>query len=189
MKYIKFSITIALLSVVGILIYYNVTNKNQNEKEYERQSNNQEIADVINRNLDEKYPVSARQVIKYYNKIQKCYYNYNCSDEELEVLAKKTQQLMDKDLLAANPLDKFLQNLKNEVASYRAVGRKLSNVILDDEADITEYDETKHATINCTYYLKDKNNNTSKVVQTFVLRKDENNQWKILGFKIYEPEE
>ena len=188
MKYIKFSITIALLSVVGILIYYNVTNKTREEKQNQQINDNQVVAEVINRDLEKDYPVSARQVLKYYNEIQKCYYNYDCTDEEIEALAKKAYQLLDPDLLKVNPFDKFLENLKKDIMEYRQVGLKISNIILDKGEEVEIY-PNYNATINSTYYLKDKNNNTSKVIQTYVLRKDDNKEWKIYGFKIYEPED
>ena len=42
--------------------------------------------------------------------------------------------------------------------------------------------------MNCIYYLKSKSG-TSKVVETYILRKDEDDRWKILGWKEYEESE
>jgi hypothetical protein len=73
---------------------------------------------------------------------------------------------------------------------YKATGKKVYKVMLEENSEV-EYstvDGQSYASINCVYYLKDEKG-TSKVEETYILREDENDRWKILGWKKYEGNE
>ena len=58
----------------------------------------------------------------------------------------------------------------------------------NSEVEYSTVDNQSYASMKCIYYLKDEKG-TSKVEEIYVLRKDENDRWKILGWKEYEGSE
>ena len=90
-KNIKWFVTIALLMMIAVLVYYKVVNKDSKEKE--------EVATVedkdklLSKNLEENYPLTVCQVVQLFTRIQKCYYNEECSNEDIVRLAYMATEL------------------------------------------------------------------------------------------------
>ena len=85
----------------------------------------------------------------------------------------------------------YYEDLKTEISLYKKTGKYIYKVMLEENSDVSyppPIEGQKYASINCVYYLKDENG-TSKVKETYILRKDENDRWKILGWKEYEGSE
>lgn len=188
-KSIKFTITIALLCVLGVALYYHFSNLPQNNKNQSEEDSAtvSEVDKLISKNLDDNYPLTAREVLNLYTRIQKCYYNAECSSEELVKLAYMSVSLFDEELVQNNPFDEYYSELVSEIDQYKEDGKTISRVIVDKSSDVvySTVDGQKYASINCIYYLKT-DNKTEKTVETYVLRKDNEDKWKILGWKLYE---
>lgn len=188
-KSIKFTITIALLCVLGVALYYHFSNLPQNNKNQSEEDSAtvSEVDKLISKNLDDNYPLTAREVLNLYTRIQKSYYNAECSSEELVKLAYMSVSLFDEELVQNNPFDEYYSELVSEIDQYKEDGKTISRVIVDKSSDVvySTVDGQKYASINCIYYLKT-DNKTEKTVETYVLRKDNEDKWKILGWKLYE---
>ena len=63
------------------------------------------ITKITTKNLDTSYPQTPREVIKLYNDILKCYYNEDCTEDEIRALGVQARKLMDDELLQNNPED------------------------------------------------------------------------------------
>ena len=99
-------------------------------------------------------------------------------------------ELFDEELNNANSFDEYYEELRTEVDQYKDENKIINRTILDKSSEVvySTVEEQKYASLNCTYYLK-ADAGTSKVVETYILRKDENDHWKILGWKEYEESE
>lgn len=184
---IKFSITIALLCVLGVLLYYHFSNSPDKGEENEKTDNVSvgEVEKLISKDIENNYPITVKETIELFTRIQKCYYNEDYSQEQLVKLAYMALNLMDEELKEINSFDKYFENLSEDIKLYKKHNRTISRVILDKSSEVvySTIKEKKYASINCIYYLKT-GNSTQKTKETYVLRKDENDRWKILGWQL-----
>ena len=80
---------VCILIVVGY--YYYLSNRDtKTTSEPEELST---IAKITTKNLDDAYPKTPREVVKLYNEILKCYYNEDCTDDEIDALAGQARKL------------------------------------------------------------------------------------------------
>lgn len=186
---IKLLITVSLLCVLAVLLYYNISNKTaqaESKKESETVSIS-EVDKMLAKNLDNNYPVTAKEVLSLFTRIQQCYYNEEYSQEELVKLAYMAMKLFDEQLIEKNPFDEYYEDLQRDIDMFAENDSTISRVILDKSSDImySTIDGVKYASINCVYYIK-KKSGTEKTIETYILRKNEEDRWKILGWKLYE---
>ncbi len=190
MKKLKYLMTLALILVLGLLIYYYVVNKEDKNSDNSENATVSLVEKNMAKDLDNNYPKSAREVVSYFTSIQECYYNEDVNEDKLVQLAYQAMKLFDDKLVDANPFDTYYADLTKEIKEYKAQGKTISKIILDKSSDI-EYSETdgvKYAKMNCIYYLKT-SKGTDKVTETYALRCDDAGNWKILGWQLYEPSE
>lgn len=106
-------IIVILVALVGGYYFY-LTNVGKNEE----QTVVTAVQDVLLRNLENDYPPTPREVMKYYSDITKCLYNETYTEEQLEQMADKLLALYDDELAENNPRDQYLVSLKNEVQEF-----------------------------------------------------------------------
>lgn len=93
-------LTIALIAAIcGSFYVVNDKSKRANQKEKVLT----EVQRITTKDLDKNYPQTPREVVKFYNRIVKCYYGMQYSDEELDVLTDQALKLFDDELAANNP--------------------------------------------------------------------------------------
>lgn len=142
-----------------------------------------EVQKVITKDLDANYPATPREVIKFYNRIQECFYNENYTDDELYKLGDQARLLFDEELLANNPRDEYFDALKEDIAEFQAESKTIMS------SDVCDSNDVRHQTVDgdeCAYvsasYFVDGGKSYSRTNQMYVLRKDEDGNWKILVF-------
>jgi len=185
---IKWIMTITLLLVVVVLLYYRTVNK---EEKQEGETVTVEDTDkLLGKNLDESYPVTVCQVVQLFTRIQKCYYNEDTNSEEITKLAEMALKIFDDELVANNPKDKYLKDLEDEINYFRKNKKTISRVLVGKSSDVTysTVDDVKYASVECIYYVKGEKG-TEKCVATYILRKDKEGKWKILGWQEFAPSE
>lgn len=145
-----------------------------------------EIDEVMAKDLDKSYPSTPREVIKFYNRILSCIYDGESTQDEIEALSQQARKLYDEELLAENPENTQIGNLKEELEEYAEDNKKIANVTISTSQDVErrEIDGEKYAYVESSYYIKG-NDTSGRVGQTYILRKDDQGQWKILGY--YKP--
>lgn len=139
---------------------------------------------LLEKNLDESYPATESEVIKLYCRIQQQMYSGECSDEEIQGLFAQMRKLYDEELLAENSYDTQYKNLLDELESYKKNKVKITNYeILQKPGDVTkgEYEGREQALIDVCFRTK-KDSERQSLIQEFVLRKDDEGRWKILGW-------
>ncbi|MCI8543589.1 MAG: hypothetical protein HFH95_09780 [Lachnospiraceae bacterium] len=140
---------------------------------------------VLSRDLENNYPPTVKEVMKYYVDIQKCLYAEECAEEEVEQLGMKARALYDDELLAANDVTGHLLQLKAEITSFQEDSRKITAASVASSANVDTFTEDgfEFARIHCTYtVLADGQSNLVDMV--YLLRRDENRRWKIYGWDL-----
>lgn len=182
MKKAKSIIIAAVLIALVIGYYFYLSNR---QKEHE-ETVVTAVQTVINRSLENNYPPTPKEVIRYYSEITKCLYNEQYSDEEFEKMADKLMGLYDDELLEQNPRDNYLLDLKSDVKDLINNGYSIVNYTVSSSTDV-EFDTVdgrECAKLYCNYSLK-KGARYETSRHEFVLRKDlESGHWKILGFGV-----
>lgn len=113
----KAIIVVILVALVGGYYFY-LSNYNGKEEETVVTA----VQDVLLKNLDDDYPPTPREVLKYYSDITKCLYNEEYTESQLEQMADKLLALFDTELAENNPRDQYIMDLKNEVKEFEENG-------------------------------------------------------------------
>jgi len=173
-------IIMTILAIAIIIFYFYWTNRtnplggNPDEKLSETQK-------LIKKDLDLYYPETPREVVKLFGSMMKALYNER-EDDEINALALKIRELYDEELLANNPEDKYLKDLYSDLAEWEESDRRISNYLLiDDEEDTkTEIEGVSYTVIRIAFTIQE----NTKFTETWkvLLRQDENEKWKIVGW-------
>ena len=141
------------------------------------------VQKLITKDLEKNYPATPREVVKVYNEIITCFYNEEYTEDELEALGDQARSLMDTELLENNPRDEYFKKLRAEIADYKLDERTIisSNLCSSNEVQLVTVDERECAYVKTSYFIKDKTGH-SRTYQMYVVRKDDDGNWKILVF-------
>lgn len=151
------------------------------------EENMTEVEKLLNKDLEQNYPETPREVVKLYGSMMKVLYD-NISDDEVKALAIKIRELYDEEFLELNPEEAYLKNLYSDIASWKENNRRIStSYLVNQELEQNkELDGREYAVVYISYTIQE----NMKFTETWkvMLRQNENKQWKILGWQIV-PEE
>lgn len=188
-KAIRIGLSVIICAGLVVGYYYYLSQRNDNNTT-EDATKVTEVDKILQKDFDEQYPTSPREVVKWYNRIITAYYGEEYTDEQLEGMADQARKLLDDELLQYNPKDTYLENLKKDIDNYKTLNKKIVQSSVSDSNDIT-YATVKGAScayVNAYYFSKE-GSNYSRTYQEFVLRKDSKGKWKILTFRLTEGED
>ena len=189
MKHWK-TIIIGVLCAALILGYYYYLSTRDNTSDDIKDKT--EVEKVIELDLADvdKYPSKPREVVKVFNRILCCYYNDEYSEKQFKDLAAQQRLLLDEELLANNPEKQFLVSVRTDIEEYKKEGKTISDYILcgTDDVIYKTVDGRECAYVTCSYYIRNGKNGTENTNQCYVLRKDDNGNWKILVYYLIEGE-
>lgn len=139
---------------------------------------------ALGRNLETNYPPTPKEVVKYFSEITQCFYNEEHDDEELKALGLQMRGIYDDELIANQTEEEYLDLLKKDIDEYKANGRTISSYSPSASVDVEMFSQDGYewARLYCVYDIKQ----DSLLYQTtlcFILRKDENDHYKIYGWK------
>lgn len=177
---------VGIIAVCLIVWYYNYLENRTVKSAQDEGVNLTDVQKVIQKDLDENYPKTPREVVKFYNKIVTCLYNDDYTEEEMQQMADQQRLLLDQELLDNNPTSTYLDNLKADVADYKDNKKTISNtsVCSTNEVVYKTVDKRECAYVDAGYFLKE-GSSFDKTNQRFVLRKDSDGKWKILVFYLF----
>lgn len=182
-------IAMTILAAVVISGFYFLT-KRQESRGGEGAAAKNEVDKIIAKDLENNYPGTPREVLKLYGRITKCLYGEKINDEQLKKLASQIRMLFDSELLESNPEDEYIQDLKAEIKEYNVQKKVIVSYIVQKNSSVKKstVEGKEYAEIVTSYMLRDKTG-FSKTYEEFMLRQDDMGHWKILGWRLLEPED
>lgn len=192
MKKFKLSTSIIIIVVSVALIvgvFWFVLNRNAKDDE-PTDVQISAVQNVLLRNMENDYPPTPKEVLKYYSDITQCFYAGGYTDEELEQLALRAWELYDEDLQANQNYAMYLEDLKAEIESYKEKDWTISSYSTSASTDVEEFerDGDEWAQLYAFYNVR-QSTQIVKVTELFLMRKDEAGHWKIYGWQLANPEE
>ena len=176
-----FTTIVLLIMVIGLGYFTYLNNTTNNRQEI---SEGTEKESLLNYDFENDYPKTVRETVKLHCRYLKNAYNNAFTEEELFVVNQNIRQLFDEELLQQNAVDKQLQGFKDEIQLYDDSKQKFASYSLAEASQViynTENDK-EYAKIKVTINL----NAGAGVIsedEEYILRKDENGRWKILGWQ------
>lgn len=145
----------------------------------------QEIAALTTKNIEDNYPETPKEVVKFYARITKAYYKTELDDEKIEALGKQARLLFDSELKGKQTDEQFLQALKDDIKNYRSLNRYVADYILQESSEIkySTFQGQKYAFVNIVYKIREKETLIDSYTR-FTLRQDRDGRWKILYWEL-----
>lgn len=170
---------ILIIAIVGYYCYL-VNRNNPGDREVKATF----TQNVLMRNMENNYPPTVKEVVKYYNDVMKCFYNEDCTEEEITDLAKRARELYDDELVEHNPWSTYIVSLENEIDDFKENKRKITSfsVAASTDVDYFEADGYHFAKIRSGYNILQGKESSSSIL-IYLLRKDDKGHWKIYGWE------
>lgn len=186
MKKSSAKITVVFILIITLVVgyYAYLSNRRQvSRKEAEMSA----AENVLTRDLTMDYPPTPKEVVKYYNEILRCFYNEDCTDEEIERLGNRARELYDAELLENNEPDTYMIRLKGDIQTYKENNRRISNISVASSINVDTYtvDNYDFARLSCSYFILE-GSSSKRTNMVYLLRRDENKRWKIYGWDLAE---
>ena len=188
-RYRNLAIIIVVLfavAVLGVFIYLN----NRPQQSAEQEVVISDVDNLVLRNLDLNYPPTPKELLKYYSEITICFYQQNLSEEDLIRLAQTARKIYDEELLAGMTEEEYIDSLREDILEFNSLGIVVSGYTVSSSVDVEEYeiDGREYARLYATYRLRQ---GTEYIYtnEVFVMRRDEDGHWKILGWELLVEEE
>ena len=176
----KIIFIMVLVLLVFLVVFYFVVNRERKDELTKLSSTEA----TIQRDLSINYPQTPKAVVRYYAELSQCMYDPTNSEKEVEMIAKQSRLLFDDELKARQSDAEYLASLKNTIAAFLSDNRRIvsftvspSSEVVYDKLDIGEV-----ATLYCTYTMQ-KGSVSYSDPEHFLLRKDGDGRWKILGWQ------
>lgn len=181
-------LVVTLVLVVAILGGYLYVVKNS--KSDVQTSELTEVQKLNNKNLDVNYPETPREVVKLYNRIITAYYVGDYSSKEFDKLTDQALTLMDDELKEQNPKEVYVANLTAEISEYQEAKKTISRASVCDSNAVKYIKDNgdELAYVTASYFIK-VGSSYESTDEMYVLRKDENGNWKILLYYQIAPSE
>lgn len=178
------SIIIIVVSVAAIVgIYFLLANyltKDDEPTEIQITA----VQNVLLRNLENDYPPTPKEVLKYYSDITQCFYSGGYTDEEFIQLADRALELYDDELRANQDYDTYIEDLKAEIASFKEKDWSISSYSTSSSTDVDEFEKDGYEWAQLyAFYNVRQSTQIVKVTEIFLMRKDEDGRWKIYGWQ------
>ena len=169
----KFKGTKGLIIVLALILlvvgyYYYLSNRHN-----ARSEDNVKVTpaqEVLLTNYEVNYPPTPKEVVKSYLDITKVLHNEDLTDEEVEAVGLKLEELFDKELA--------------ENTSFKSNDYSIVNYYTSSSTEVDYYtaDGFELSRLYGTYNIRT-SSGTQILTEVFVLRKDENGRWKIYGWQ------
>lgn len=139
---------------------------------------------TIQKNLDINYPQTPKAVVRYYAELSQCMYDPSNTDTEIEAIADQSRYLFDEELKAQQSDQEYLKSLKTTIASFIRDSRKIVSFTISPSSEVvySKTDIGEMASLYCTYTMQ-KGSVSYTDAEHFLLRKDGDGRWKILGWQ------
>ncbi|MCL2253955.1 MAG: hypothetical protein FWC09_05860 [Lachnospiraceae bacterium] len=186
MKYMKIIVVFILLAALVTSVYFYLSNIKARSSSDESTKVTR-VHELINRNIDVRYPPTPKELVTFFADVTKCLYNEEYTNAEFEKLGEQLYALYDLELMEENPWNLYLDNLQYDIEANRKKGLTISSFIVSSSTDVKYYTEDglDYAGLHCLFTLRSGTDLLS-VDHQFLLRKDEGGRWRILGWQVFD---
>ncbi|MBR1865646.1 MAG: hypothetical protein IJ801_03980 [Lachnospiraceae bacterium] len=174
--------TIVLLLVIAGLGYYTyLSNHANSSRDIPKDT---EVEQLLTYDFENDYPKTVRETVKLHCRYLKCAYNAGFTEDELSTANRQIRKLFDQELLEFNSEEAQLQDMKEDIKLYDEKKQKFTSYSLGEASQVVYNTENgkDYAKIKATIVLRVDAVNMS-VDREYILRKDEDGRWKILGWE------
>ena len=184
-KTVRIVIIAVVLAIIVLVFFAYQGNRGKQQQAAEAVSATV-VQNVLMKDLEHSYPPTPKEVVKYYAEITECFYNEEYSDEELTQLANKIQHLYDVELIANQ--ENYMDSLRQEIQDMKKNKYTIAGHEVSASTDVEYFtqDGDSCAILYCTFNIKQENSSRISSLERFVLRKDVDGHWKILGWELVE---
>lgn len=183
MKNFKNVFVLLALVLLGVAFYINFSYK-QSHETINRKGNSSKINMVLEKESSElkENPIA---IVEFYSELLQCLYNEKPSDKEIQKLGLKAREILDEELKQNNPEENYLKGLSTDVLLYQKANRVILSYTIDSNNDTHFYtqEEKEYAVVKATYTIREVDTFT-KTKEEYILRKDEQGNWNILGWRV-----
>lgn len=183
MKKTTTRVTVIMICLIVLLValYAYLANKQKKEKSEAVMT---PIQEALSRDLINDFPATPKEVVKYYNQLLVCFYNEECTEEEIEELGQKARELYDAELLEENQPATYMMRLREDIEDYKENKRRITNSSVAASTSVVydTLDGYSFARILCAYTIKEETT-SFPLKQVYLLRRDEDKRWKIYGWE------
>lgn len=181
------SLCLVVVVVLGVFLALNLGEDNSVFSKKEKP--NTEAQNILSKDIDRNYPATVREVVRLFARISKCYHNETISQEEFTKLVELQRKLFDEEFLENNPLDTFTNNLSAEIEAAKSKKYQMVTWRVQKESSVETWQdgENNFARIVASFTMNDKEIGYTRTFEEFLLREDENDRWKIVGWRLTDP--
>jgi len=181
------SLCLVVVVVLGVFLVLNLGEDNSVFSKEEKP--NTEAQSILSKDIDRNYPATVREVVRLFARISKCYHNETISQEEFTKLVELQRKLFDEEFLENNPLDTFTNNLSAEIEVAKSKKYQMVTWRVQKESSVETWQdgENNFARIVASFTMNEKEIGYTRTFEEFLLREDENNRWKIVGWRLTDP--
>ncbi len=179
---IKAIILMVLGALVAVSIFLVITRNGKKDNTTTEDTELTEVQKITTMDLSKTYPQTPQAVVDLYARIMKIMYRSDYTDEEFEKMASVMAGTFDSELLEnQNNWPESLQNEVNEkrAGDYSIPGYEVVTSDLQEKRDNGEEIANVLAKINLRH-----GTHTTPYNYLFVLRKDSEGLWKIMGWTV-----
>ena len=176
-----FILRVVLIVLVVLAAYFVVSNRT---KEGPNAEDGSEVDKLLNYDFTDQYPKTVKETVRLHCRYMKCAYNNEFTEEELKKANQQIRNLYDDELLDYNEESAQLASLKEDIQYYADNKQKIISYSFGEDSQI-EYNTEKnidYAKIKVTVLLR-KDSSSAKGQEEYILRKNDNGEWKILGWQ------
>lgn len=176
---------IGIILLCLVLGYYYYLSNRKSDKEATENVKLTAVQEVLLRDLDNNYPPTPREVVKYFGEIAQCVYSGDCTEEESLQLSEQARRLYDEELLNNNTGQQYIDNFSWDMNNFKEQGIVISSFSPASSIDVEHFSQDGYswAQMRCTFSLR-KGTQLSTTKEVFMLRKDEAGHWKIYGWAL-----
>lgn len=176
----RFILIMFAVLVVFLAVFYFVANGKRDDSMTKLSATEA----TIQRDLSINYPQTPKAVVRYYAELSQCMYDPSNTDKEIEEIAKQSRALFDDELKAQQTDEQYLASLKSTVAGFIKDNRRIVSFTVSPSSEViySKLDIGEVASLYCTYTMQ-KGSVSYSDPEHFLLRRDGDGRWKILGWQ------
>ncbi|MCX4270391.1 MAG: hypothetical protein OSJ62_17300 [Lachnospiraceae bacterium] len=185
MKKYRGLILAVVLIGLGLGYYAYLSNRNI-ATPAETQASLSDTEKLIAKDIEKNYPNTPIKVVELYSDFTLAFYAKDTDEDTLEKLVKQSILLFDEELLAENSEEDLIKKTKEEVEEYHNKSQTITRYILEDSRDVDYYtlDDFSYCVVTVEYFIRNDSGGLAKTYEDFMLRKDEFDRWKIVGWQL-----